>query len=87
MLPSAIVNIIRPLHSKHVPCNGGLLYFSLHPTQRNCCDENFLKLPLMSRMKCRSMISRATSRSSTARIFSATSICFSTFSFMVGMNL
>src|SRR3989344_8481403 len=69
--PSEIVNIMFPLHFRHLPDNGGLLYFSLQLTHLNCCMENFLKFPLISLKKCFSMTSFATCGASTALILSA----------------
>src|SRR3989344_6058490 len=50
--PSEIVKINLPLHLEQIAVSGGRRYFSLHLTQRNCCIENFLRLPLMSLRKC-----------------------------------
>src|SRR3989338_421765 len=83
MPPSEIVNISFPLHFVHAPCNGGLLCFSLHLTHLNCCMLNCLKFPLMSLIRCLSIISLATSSLSVALIFSTNSICFWTFSCIV----
>src|SRR3989344_5922096 len=87
MLPSEIVNINLPPHLVHLPFNGGRRYLLLQLTQRNPCIQNFLKLPLVSLMKCLSMINLATSCVSTALSFLHKSIMPSTFSPMLGRLL
>src|SRR3989344_9254923 len=87
MLPSATVNNSLPLHFRHLPANGGLLYFSLQSTHLNCCCENCLKFPFMSRMKCLSISSLATSFSSTHLSLSASFIWPFTLSIIVGIDL
>src|SRR3989338_4063133 len=84
MLPSLIVKINLPPHFVHFPVKGGLLYFPLHCTHLKTCIENFLKLPLVSLIKCLSIVNLATSVTSTALNFLHNSICLSTFSFIVG---
>src|SRR3989344_5356734 len=84
MLPSEIVNINLPPHLVHLPFNGGRRYLLLQLTQRNPCIENFLKLPLVSLMKCLSIINLATSLASTALILLQSIICSFTLSFIVG---
>src|SRR3989344_2155438 len=85
--PSDIVKIRFPPHFTHFPISGGLLNLSLHLTHLNCCIENFLRLPLMSLMKCFSMTSLATSEVFTARIRSASSIWPRNFSSIEGRIL
>src|SRR3989338_9743118 len=85
--PSATVNNNFPPHLIQFPCKGGLLYFSLQSTHLNCCVLNFLKLPLISLIKCFSITNLATSDSSTARTFLAISNCPLTFSSIDGIDL
>src|SRR3989344_7776775 len=84
MLPSEIVKISLPPHFVHLPTKGGLLNFSLQLTHLKTCIENFLKLPLISLMKCLSITNLATSSTSTALIFLHNAIMFLTFSSIVG---
>src|SRR3989338_3907282 len=75
---------ILPPHFVHFPVNGGLLNFSLQFTHLNPCCENFLKLPLISLMKCLSITNLLTSDSSTALIFLHKSIIPFNLSCIVG---
>src|SRR3989344_5457911 len=63
-----IVKISFPPHLLRFPLRGGLLYLSLHVEHLKPCIENFLRLPLISLIKCLSIINLATSLTSTALI-------------------
>ena len=87
IVPSDTVRIILLPQAKHLPTQGGLLYFSVHLLHLNCCVENFLKFPFISLSRCFSMTSLATSAASTALILSANSICPLSLSSMEGIFL